>query len=277
MSAYCVSLGLPRAMIWYVARLLREHQRAIGTRKGTRVLSHYRQAVFILAWLRDGVDIARLGAAFGMSRATAYRRHREALEVIAAQAPTLTEVLTQTARDRLPYLILDGTEVPIARLAETHISKRGKKEVLTWKSGRTRQDCGIIQALAYPNGVPAWVSDVHPGSRHDFPLAQTEVFETAYPFLGDLVLLADGAYNGAPYDVKTPVAKPLRGQPELTEDIRCYNTILRGLRAQVERAFALLFGTWKALRHVTMSPRRIGTLMQAALVLTQYDHKITWR
>jgi hypothetical protein len=62
--------------------------------------------VFILAWLRDGTDIARLGAGFGMSRATAYRRHREALDVIAAQAPTLTEALTQAVHDRLSYLLL---------------------------------------------------------------------------------------------------------------------------------------------------------------------------
>lgn len=277
MSAYSASLGLPRAMIWFVARLLRQHQRAIGTRKGTRVLTCYRQAVFILAWLRDGTDIARLGAGFGMSRATAYRRHREALDIIAAQAPTLTEVLTQAVHDRLPYLLLDGTEVPIDRIAETHISRRYKKKARTWNSGKSRQECGNIQALAYPDGIPAWVSDVHPGSRHDFPVARTEVFETAYPYLGDLVLLADGAYNGAPHDVKTPVAQPVRGQPELTVDIRCYNKILRGLRAPVERSFALLFGTWKALRHVTMSPRRIGTLMKAALVLTQYQHNITWQ
>lgn len=60
------------------------------------------------------------------------------------------------------------------RRSERHISLRGRKEVLTWKSGRSRQDCGIIQALACPNGVPAWVSDVHPGSKHDFPVARTE-------------------------------------------------------------------------------------------------------
>jgi hypothetical protein len=39
--------------------------------------------VFITAWLRDGGDIERLGAGLEMSRATAYRRHHAALDVIA--------------------------------------------------------------------------------------------------------------------------------------------------------------------------------------------------
>jgi hypothetical protein len=275
-TAYCASLDVPRAMIWFVAGLLREHRRALGTRKNTRILTAFRQAVFILAWMRDGGDIERLGAGFGMSRATAYRRHREALDVIAAKAPTLTEVLTQAVRDGLPFLILDGTLVPIDRIGETKTSVKGD-EIDSWYSGKAREQCANVQALAYPDGIPAWVSDAHPGSEHDLTVARQEVFPIAYPYLADIKILADGGYVGAPHDVKTPVPRPPVGEPELTEDIRTYNRILRGLRFQGERGFALLFGSWKALRHVTMSPRRIGDLMRAALVLTQFQHKITWR
>ncbi|WP_370370404.1 transposase family protein [Catenulispora sp. GP43] len=267
---------MPRAMIWFVAGLLRDQLREIGTRKGTRILTCFRQAVFILAWLRDGGDIERLGAGFGMSRATAYRRHREALDAIAAQAPTLAEVLAQAVREKLPYLILDGTLVPIDRIAETKTSVKGK-DIDAWYSGKAREQCANIQALAYPDGIPAWTSDAHPGSEHDLTVARAEVLQIAYPYLGDLVLLADGGYVGTPHDVKTPVPQPEAGRPELSEDIRTYNRILRGLRFQGERGFALLFGLWKALRHVTMSPRRIGDLMRATLVLTQFEHKIIWR
>ena len=35
--------------------------------------SVWKQAVFALAWFRDRPDIRRLGAGFGISRATAYR------------------------------------------------------------------------------------------------------------------------------------------------------------------------------------------------------------
>jgi hypothetical protein len=275
-TAYCASLDVPRAMIWFVAGLLRDRRHAVGTRKNTRILTCYRQGLFILAWLRDGGDIERLGAGFGMSRATAYRRHREALDVIAAKAPTLAEVLAQAIRDGLPFLILDGTLVPIDRIGETKTSVKGN-EIDTWYSGKAREQCANVQALAYPDGIPAWTSDAHPGSEHDLTVARQEVFPAAYPYLGDLVLLADGGYVGAPHDVKTPIPQPAEGQPELTADIRSYNRTLRSLRFQGERAFALLFGRWKALRHVTMSPRRIGDLMRAALVLTQFEHKIVWR
>ena len=60
-------------------------------------------------------------------------------------------------------------------------------------------------------------------------------------------------------------------------DILTYNRLLRGLRFQGERGFALLFTRWKALAHVTMSPRRISDLMRAALVLTQFEHDMIWR
>jgi hypothetical protein len=42
---------------------------------------------------------------------------------------------------------------------------------------------------------------------------------------------------------------------------------LRSLRAPGERGFALRVGRWKALRHITTSPSRIGTIVRAALAL----------
>jgi hypothetical protein len=63
-------LDIPVQLAWYVARLLAARRREIGTRRGTRALSTWRQAVFALAWFRDRPDIARLGRGFGISRAT---------------------------------------------------------------------------------------------------------------------------------------------------------------------------------------------------------------
>jgi hypothetical protein len=43
-----------------------------------------------------------------------------------------------------------------------------------------------------------------------------------------------------------------------------------------ERGFALLTGRWRTLRHITASPRKIGDIVKAALVLTHFEHgKIT--
>jgi hypothetical protein len=65
--------GVPRELIWFVSGLLASHRREIGTRKGTRRLGCYKQALFALAWFRDKGDIRRLGAGFGLSQSTAYR------------------------------------------------------------------------------------------------------------------------------------------------------------------------------------------------------------
>jgi hypothetical protein len=48
--------------------------------------------------------------------------------------------------------------------------------------------------------------------------------------------------------------------------------MLRGLRCLGERGFALLTGRWRALRHITTSPRKIGDIAKAMLVLTHFEH-----
>jgi hypothetical protein len=60
-----VMLDVPRDVILFVSGLLAAHRREIGTRKGTRRLGCYRQALFGLAWFRDKGDIPQLGAGFG--------------------------------------------------------------------------------------------------------------------------------------------------------------------------------------------------------------------
>jgi hypothetical protein len=87
--SYRVILDVPFRLALFVSELLAEHRRQIGTRGGIRVLACWKQAVFALAWFRDRLDIRRLGAVFGISQATAYGYKDEAVEVLAAKAPSL--------------------------------------------------------------------------------------------------------------------------------------------------------------------------------------------
>ena len=93
MVSYRVLLDVPRELILFVSGLLAAHRCEIGTRKGTRRLGCYRQALFGLAWFRDKGDIPRLGAGFGLPPSTAYRYLDEVIEVIAARTPGLQEAL----------------------------------------------------------------------------------------------------------------------------------------------------------------------------------------
>ena len=88
-----VTLDVPRDLILFVSGLLAARRRRIGTRKGTRRLGCYRQALFGLAWFRDKGDIPRLGAGFGLPQSTAYRYLDEVIEVVAARAPGLQDAL----------------------------------------------------------------------------------------------------------------------------------------------------------------------------------------
>ena len=69
----------------------------------------------------------------------------------------------------------------------------------------------------------------------------------------------------------TPIKQPA-GDQVLDVDNRSYNALLRGLRCLGERGFAVLTGRWRTLRHITASPRKIGDIVTAALVLTHFEH-----
>jgi DDE superfamily endonuclease len=269
--SYRVMLDVPLQLAVFVPDLLAEHRRELGTRAGTRALTCWKQAVFALAWFRDRPDIRRLGAGFGISQATACRYKDDAAEVLAAKAPSLREALERAAGQGLPYLILDGTLISSDRCAGKKTSKKDT-EIDTWYSGKAHHPAGNVQALAAPGGIPLWVSDVLPGSTHDLTAARELVLPEARPCLKDLPFLADSGYEGAGAGVLVPVKTPRRS--ELDIDTKTRNTLLRSLRYQGERGFALMKQRWRALQHVTLSPITIGDIAKAVLILVQLEHKM---
>jgi DDE superfamily endonuclease len=56
--------------------------------------------------------------------------------------------------------------------------------------------------------------------------------------------------------------------------MRTRNALLRSLRYQGERGFALMSQRWRVLQRVTVSPTTIGDIVKSALVLTQFEHKM---
>ena len=136
MVSYRVTLDVPKELILFVSGLLAVRRRQIGTRKGTRRLGCYRQALFALAWFRDKGDIRRLGAGFGLAQSTAYRYLDEVIEVLAARTPDLAEALERALAEGTPYLILDGKVVDTDRCREKTLSRNGTTIDL-WYAGKT--------------------------------------------------------------------------------------------------------------------------------------------
>ena len=203
MITYRVRLDVPRDLVLFVSRLLARHRREIGTRKNTRCLGCYRQALFVLAWYRDKTDIPRLGAGFGLSQATSYRYVAEGTAVIAAEAPGLEEALERAVAEGTPYVILDGKIVASDRCREKTVSRKGR-DIDLWYSGKKKDFGGNIQGLFYPGGLPAWISGVLPGNVHDLAAARENVLPVLRNYTGKMPGLADCGYEGAGHGILTP-------------------------------------------------------------------------
>jgi len=242
-----------------VPRELAAERRERGTRAGNRALSCWRQAVFALVWFRERRPVALTGRGLGISQATAYRYLAEAIDVLAAQALDLYQALQRVAGQNWSHVVLDGKVVASDRLTETKTSKKGQV-IDAWYAGKTGDFGSNIQAVMRPDGLPIWTSVVEPGSVHDLTAARAHVLGALYWAASQLRLptLADGGYAGAGIGVHTPVPTPPTAG-HLDPDTRTRNLLLRSLRCQGERGFALLLGRWRTLQHITTSPNKTRT------------------
>lgn len=273
MITYPAMLDVPRELVHELAKLLRAERCARGTRKGTRLLTCFKQALLVLVWFRTKGDVTLVGAGFRVSRATAYRYRDEGVKVLAEQAPDLHEALQEGADQGWSHVVLDGTVIRSDRCAETTTSVKGET-INSWYSGKHRAPGGNVQAVTRPDGQPIWVSEVAPGHLHDLTVARDTGAVGALNWAAsqlDLPALADSGYEGAGHGIKTPIKQPAEGRI-FAPDNHAYNTLHRATRCLGERGFALLTRRWTALQRVTVSPSRIGELAQAALVLTRIEN-----
>jgi DDE superfamily endonuclease len=266
---YSCVLQVRPSTVLFLARLLLQRREAIGTRSGRRALSPWSQAVLVLRWFLDGTRIKQLAADHGIGVCTCYRYLHEGIAVLACAAPDLHEALMAAVAFGATHVNLDGTLIRTDRL-----SRPGPNGADYWWSGKHHCHGGNVQVLSLPDGFPIWVSEVRPGREYDstcakaagrlIPALEALEGEAGIPTLTDL-----GYLNMSPA-IRHPYKKPQGG--ELTEAQTAYNKVIRAVRGLGERANALLKTTFKALRHVSLDPWRIGTIAKAALVLLHLEH-----
>ncbi len=113
MPVYPSGLDAASSAPRFLAARLREHCRHTGTR--WRRLNAGRQALLALAHLRNGHPYAQLAAGFGIGTTTAYRYITEAVDLLAALAPSLADAVRVASTKA--FVLLDGTLLPIDRIA----------------------------------------------------------------------------------------------------------------------------------------------------------------
>ena len=269
---YTSTLALQRATVEHVAALLAAHQRQVGTRKGRRALGVFAQAVMFLRWMIEATKVERLAGDNTIGRSTAHRYLNEATDVVAAQAPDLHTALEQARAAGHTHLAIDGTLIATDRSRAIGPTKG----VDLWWSGKHGHHGANIQVITAPDGWPIYTSPVRPGREHDTTCARAHkgLLDALGTWSTDgRTVLADLGYEGERARLVLPIKKTHGAT--LTVDQRCYNALHRATRALAERGNALLKTTFTALRHVTISPGRIGAMVAAALVILHVEHHRT--
>ncbi|MEV6810295.1 IS5 family transposase [Streptomyces sp. NPDC051132] len=248
MLVYPSGVDVSSSALRFLTQQLRQHRRDIGSR--WRRLSAGRQALLTLAHLRVGHTYAQLAAGFGVGTTTAYRYVTEAVELLAALAPSLADVVRTVSVKT--YLILDGTLLPIDRIAADR----------PFYSGKHKKHGMNVQVIADPFGQLLWASPAMPGAVHDVRAAREHGIVGALAEAG-IKCWADKGYRGAGGTVRIPCW----GRWEtLSAGQKAVNRSHAKIRALAEQAIATL-KSWKILRKLRCSTTRITSLVQAVLTL----------
>jgi Helix-turn-helix of DDE superfamily endonuclease len=109
------SLPLSRQTLTYVTGIIRRHRQQIDS--PWRKLAPGQQALLVLAHLRKGETFAELAAGFGIGTATAWRYVTETVGLLAARSPKLRKALAGARQAGHAYVVIDGTLIPIDRVA----------------------------------------------------------------------------------------------------------------------------------------------------------------
>jgi hypothetical protein len=248
--SYPAAIPLSTRTLNHLAGLIRRHREQRRSR--WRRLDPGRQALLALAHLRNGDTYTRLAWGFEIGVSTAWRYVREAIDLLTATADDLDTAMGRIRA--LAYAILDGTLLPIDRVADQK----------PYYSGKHRRHGVNVQVIADPAGRLVWASAALPGSTHDLTAARThgilEALTTA-----NVMTFADKAYQGARGSVRTPF-KRHRHRPKLSRRQKAVNRSHARIRAIGERANATLKG-WKVLTKLRCCPSRATAIVQAILVL----------
>ncbi|MCY1144058.1 transposase family protein [Actinoplanes sp. Pm04-4] len=254
MLSYPSTISLSGRTLNHLADRIRIHRKQHRSR--WRRLDPGQQALLALAHLRNGDTYTRLAAGFGIGVATAWRYVQEAIALLAATAADLATAMRRIRK--LAYAILDGTLIPIDRVADQK----------PYYSGKHKRHGVNVQVIADAAGRLVWASAALPGAAHDLTAARIHEIIAALTN-ADVMTFADKGYQGARGSVRTPF-KRRRFRPKLSRWQKTMNMTHAKVRARGERAIATL-KNWRVLAKLRCCPRRATAIVQTLLVLHEVE------
>ncbi len=155
MLSYASAMRVSSRALTTVTDLPRRHRTQRATR--WRKLTPGREALLVVAYLRKGETYADLAGGFGVGTTTVCRYIREAIDLLAAMAPTLAQAISVAARKA--FVILDGTLLRIDR------GRDGRRPGPALLLGQAQVPHGLnVQVIADP-ARPAGVDLSHASRR----------------------------------------------------------------------------------------------------------------
>ena len=164
MITYSVTLDVPADTATQLVELLVAERRRRGTGIGARAASSD-QAVLVLRWFREDTGMPVLARDAGVSTATGYRYLHEGIDVLAAQAPELHQVLQAGRAAGWSHVTLDGTLIATDR-CRTKNPDTGHD---LWYSGKHKAHGGNVQVVCDPSGFPSPSPTCSRGQRMTSP------------------------------------------------------------------------------------------------------------
>ena len=146
------ALPLSSRILTFAAVIIRRHRATIGS--GWRKLNSGQQALLVLVYLRKGETFAELAARFGVGTSTAWRYVNETVSLLAVRAPKLRKAVRDAEKAGYAYVVLDGTLVPIDRVAADLRPTRDCARPASARTSSSRHGASSASSAAAP-GAPA--------------------------------------------------------------------------------------------------------------------------
>ena len=143
---YTATLPVRQETALYLSGLLHAERLRRGTRRGSRALGCFKQAVLILRWFLDGTRMSQMACDNHIISSTGYDYVHEGIDLLAAQAPSLRGALLAAKAAGYSHVIIDGTLIETDR-----VRTPGPTEgVDLWWSGKHDNHGGNVQVITAP-------------------------------------------------------------------------------------------------------------------------------